>query len=223
MKQKNKNIGGFTLVELMVVVAIIAILSAGTGVLAKGMKGALVPYSSALHIDDILTGLEQDISLLERYEEVTVHFFKNYSYLVIVAKPKDYSLNLKWDKSACNGIGGAISTDDGMIFHKVGNKLSLIASNEESVCEDFMNSNENEWSYQLKNGEDFSPIIKLIHFNDNPQDSATKITSDDSSMIISAPYGKKRFYDGVVPDPNLDGTLTLTLEYNSHSREKTLN
>ena len=188
MKKQNLTLSGFSLVELMVVVAIIAIMSVSVSVGFRYMGDTLRTKQVAGIISDTVKKAEMEV-LRGDYKKNTIQFTAG--YLVITSEPENTSLELRLD-------GTDIKTSDTGVLTKrdgEGKVLGVRSFNgtpPEPV--DFVPSPETEWQYQLTSGDEISPIIRFIHFNVEREklENAVQLSNIiGGPLTIEAPYAKK--------------------------------
>lgn len=197
---KSLNKKGFSLVELMIVITIIAVMSVAGVVGFRGSGDTLVARQVKGIIEDTVKIVELEI-LGDEYEKSTIHFLSN--YLVIVSEPGEISLDL-----SLGGVSGdchnIVAGSDGSLIKRdsEGNPIEAVSvKKDETVCIDFINSMETEVRYQIAFGGEQSEVIRFIHF-DVKREKPTGVTLGgddiDSTLEISAPYAKKSFSDGSI-------------------------
>lgn len=200
-----KKKSGFTLVELMVTVVIIAVISAGTYVGFQGFREAIVLEESAEIVQDILADLELEI-VREEFKDITVYFEED--YLVIISEPENYTLDLQ---PSCSNEG-VVANNIGEL-RKKNEDYSLISKNMamgDEDCGDFLDSEDYKWEYQLFKSGDKSPSIRYVRYNVNWESTANLSmgAGDGSYMLIEGPYIAKSYYDS---SDVMQTELTLTL------------
>ncbi|MBI5411902.1 prepilin-type N-terminal cleavage/methylation domain-containing protein [Candidatus Peregrinibacteria bacterium] len=187
---KVKCANGFSLVELLIAVAIIAIISVGS-MASFSLVGDIVRVKQGAGlIQDIIHQMDGQ-ALRGEYQKMTVHFLTN--YLVIEYEPKGLESNLlKWDSNNITATqGGNLYKSD-----SAGRQISINvvpAGSVQNLDTNFRNAKEDGWQFQLKNGNQFSEIIALRHFNVNRDSQQTNLLSLDPNTVIltvEAPYAK---------------------------------
>jgi len=203
---KNYNSKGFTLVEIMVVVAIIAILSGTAMVGWNSLRETITLEQSGEILKDIVKKTEMEI-LQNEYEKVTLHFKED--YLLIVAEPEDYDLELI--NAICGDDIGLTSADGGILKKRNERVLvsivNLVATDD--VCWELADMTNREWNYQLfsVSEDEVSPIISFIHYNPSMDGVQITVTTGvDSYLVIEGPYISKE-YHGLI-----SGQINITLD-----------
>lgn len=241
MKNEKLKCSGFSLVELLVVVAVVAVLSVSS-VVGFGYLGDILKAREVTgFISDNIR--QEELKVLRGdFEKVVIHFLPD--YLVIEEWPEDIDLGLAFDPCVDGYQLDYIDFDGSANLTKRDEDGAVLAiENVTEVdigeCIQFDESEDIEWNYQLTKGNDYSPIIRFIHFNlhresreQNPisitndkidsSDYETVLDSGGSSQIeIIAPYSKKYIYynDAVTAivritakDENENSEATLTLQ-----------
>ncbi|MBU1018197.1 four helix bundle protein [Patescibacteria group bacterium] len=208
--QKNPNERGFTLVELLIAVAIIAVLSVSSVVGFAYLGDMLKAREVTGFITDTIQ--QQELKILRgEFEETIIHLLPN--YLVIEEIDAESSIDLNFNKTACDDdyqidfdMGGNLTQRDeeGAII-RIESVIPL------SKCVYFKEADDIEWSYQLTIGNQFSNTIRFVHFNlqrENLNNPIAITEGDGSSIRIKAPYAKKTLYS---PAGSLAGWLDLTV------------
>lgn len=202
------TVRGFSLVELMVTVAIIAIVS-GTAYVGLGsFRESLVVQQSVEVVKDTLYMVEQEI-VRDEWESATIYFDED--YLRIYAEPEDASLNLDFDPGCPQDVG-VVSTDLGEL-QKKNEKVTvkILNFNNDSDCGNFMASKDLVWEWQMFYEGEESPNVRYFHYNKNRESTGdlSITTGADSYMVIEGPYVSKKYYNSVgVEQTNLNLTLT---------------
>jgi len=202
---------GFSLVELMVTVAIIAIVS-GTAYVGLGsFRESVIVQQSIEVLKDTLYIVEQEI-VRDEYERATIYFDEE--YLRVYAEPEDASLNLDF-QPACPDDVGVVTSDMGQL-KKRNEKVTIRIKNVngDSDCGNFMTSEDLKWEWQMFYNGNVSPNVRYIHYNPNRDTTSDlTITNDDSGfgsyMVIEGPYVSKSFFDSTGTEVD-ELTLTLT-------------
>ena len=217
----NPNKKGFTLVELIVVVAIVAVMSVST-VVGFGYFGDVMRSREVAGIISDTLKQEELKVLRGDFESVTIYLLAD--YMIIEEVLEDSSFSLNFNGTACaSGYQIEFEEDGNLIQKDEDGAILKIESVTPTKCiESFKDSEDIEWSYQLTSGNEFSDIVRFVHFNiqrDN-SDNPISITSGvGSKILISAPYAKKTFYSNnspvgwleLVVDENLNSENTITL------------
>lgn len=214
---------GFTLVELMVVIAIISIMSVAS-VLGFGYLGDTLKTREVVGMLGDLIKQEELKILRGDFNKATIHFLKN--YVVIEEVEEGYKPELLKLESFCdtgkNYEIGYYPVASGVLTQKDGDGKIIDIRRVESgkECINFTGSTDNEWDYNLNESEDFSELLRFIHFNIQREDLNNPISITDGSgskIELSAPYGKKTIYDGSGA-PQTKISLTVT-DQNGKSEE----
>lgn len=208
----NPNKKGFTLVELIVVVAIVAVMSVST-VVGFGYFGDVMRSREVAGIISDTLKQEELKVLRGDFESATIHFLDDYMVIEEVLEDSSFSLNLG---DVCGIEAYQIEfTENGNLIQKDedGAILKIESVVSPSKCiELFKDSEDIEWQYQLTSGNEFSDIVRFVHFNirrDNLDNPISVVSGNDSKVVINAPYAKKTFYNS---SDNPVGWLELTVE-----------
>ncbi len=202
---------GFTLVELIVSVAIIAVFSVSSVVGFAYLEDVLKAREVTGLIADTLS--QEELKVLRGdFKEAVVHFLPD--YLVIEEKPEDASLSLDFNQTSCNGDYQIEFTEGDNLIQRDGDGAILRIENASSTsrCIYFNEAEGTERRYQLTSDDDFSDIIRFVHFNLQREDltNPIRLTSGAGAIVhISAPYGKKTLYDA---DGDAADLLEITAE-----------
>lgn len=165
------------------------------------------------------------------FESATVHFLTD--YMVIEEFAEDAELQLTLNKNGpCVPVGNyeILISDSGNLTKKDGDGaiLKIESVTPPSKCIIFKNSKDTEWQYQLTSGNEFSNVIRFIHFNIQREDlknseelsNPVYISSgNDSKVVISAPYAKKNIYDD---NSKSVGWVELTVKDSNDNSQETL-
>lgn len=215
-QMQNAKLSGFSLVELLVVISIVAILSISS-VVGFGQLGDMLKTRQA-------TGLLADIIKQEElkvlrgdFEKVIVHFLENYVVIEAYAEDEPYELT-----TGASCIGGNYNLNlpmSGNLTQKDGDgaiiKIETITTPPDIKCIGFYDSEETEWDYQFTGDDGTSNVVRFIHFNIQRDSQAEPLSirmHAGSRVEILAPYGKKKVYDeqgNLRDDPNDPVILTL--------------
>jgi len=219
---------GFSLLEIMVTVAIIAIMASTVVIGFGSFEKTVRTQETAGVISDTIKNLELEM-IRRDFVKQTVNFEAN--YLVIEAEVENQTLDLKWNREGSCGDDEEleITNPSGLPVYlaqrdKYGNNMQIdaITTTSDTVCVDFLGSDETEWRYQLFSGSDRSQTIRFVHFNikrdGNPDNPA--IQPNSYTLKITAPYGSKEFYNSgsLITNPvallvqNGGNPVTLTLQ-----------
>jgi|GEM_PF-2680259 len=209
MNNNSSKTKGFSLIEIMVVVAIMAIMASGVVIGFGSFEKTVRVRETAGVITDTVKNLELEM-IRRDYTKQTVHFEEN--YLVSEAEVENQVLALKWV-----GPGGSCGADEQLEADNMGSstpvylaqrdqygnnlKITVIpASTKLTVCVPFLTSEQTEWNYQLFRGSEVSQAVRFIHFNiRRGEDSSQLVTinaGNNYTLQITAPYATKEFYDG---------------------------
>lgn len=214
MNNKN-NTSGISLIELIVAVAIIATLSvssfAGFGYLGDILRAK----ETAGILQD--TVKQEELKILRGdFTDATINFLEN--YMVIEEGVDGATLDLNFDGKCTPPPDYKInfSTSANLIKKDQDGKILEIKSvTVGTECiDDFDTSEDTGWSYQLVSSNNFSDIIRFVHFNINRgsiTNSIKVIEGNGTKIEIKAPYGKKYVYDkdGVLAEK---GQVTIKIE-----------
>jgi len=226
-----KSHKGFSLVELIVVIAIISILSYSS-VVGFGYLGDILKVNEVSSLLKDVIKQEELKVLRGDFVGSTINFYKD--YLVIEQELKDSSLKLTFEEStsSCFGQYQLKLSEAGNLkqWDKAGKVLNIKSvKKSETECVDFKSSDKIALNYQLIDSGKFSNIIEFVHFNLNRYDlkNPFSITEGSGSKIeINAPYGKKYIYGPkgtlhidpnnpvqlVIEDKNKNSSNTFILE-----------
>lgn len=197
------NPAGFTLMELIVVVAILAIMGIVAFIGVGGLGDSLAVEQAGRTVEDLVAELETEI-LVDRYENTKLYFEPD--YLVAVSTPKGSEWNLlQWDKirdtTICSGKERFIfntQAGDLIIKNEDDEVLEIKAMPQAShECIEFNESEHLEWRIQLRNENGYSPVIRFIHFNLDPekQGQVTLAPTEDSLLLeLEGPYAHRTLY-----------------------------
>lgn len=211
---------GFTLVELLVVVSIVAILSVSSVIGFGSLGETLRARESAGFISD--TVKQEELKVLRGdFEKAVIHFLKD--YMVIEEWPTGATEDLKFLEVTCATGDYQIefaTTASGNLTQKDGDGVVLevkpVVAPNVPVCPSFKTSHDVEWNYQLANADRSSAIVRFVHFNlqrDGIQEGLSLKSGDRSKVEIFAPYGRKRFFKWVTEPapPHLDPSSSLVI------------
>lgn len=213
IRQNRKRNKGFTLLEIMIVVAILAIMASGVTVGLNGFGKTVHVRETAGVIQDIIRELELE-TVKKDYLKSTIHFKTD--YLVVESELEGATLPIELNNSDC------IQADDEapeIVFlnsrNREGNAIQahFFLSNDPYCPGNFASSGQLHREYQLidQNGN-VSDVIRWIDFNLNqdPGSEAVAIRDNDYIVEVSASYGSKRIYNDSDKVP--EATLTLESE-----------
>ncbi len=207
---KDIKTKGFSLVELLIIVSIISIMSSTTVVGLGRMKQALQFRESVAFLSDIVRAQELKV-LRGDFEKVVIRFLEN--YLVIEEYPPESTLELAMFDCLARtkgevDYGVTLGKNEGVLVQKGSDRVIQTRNLKKGVfdCQtDFSQSEELEISYQLTRLDEFSPIIKFIHFNLKREASDSLRGAINNPIYIGvgsgsriemfAPYSKKLVYN----------------------------
>lgn len=223
MKIQNSKFAGFTLVELLVVISIVAILSISS-IVGFGYLGDILKAREATGVISDLIKQEELKVLRGDLEKAIIHFLPD--YVVIEEEPEGANLDLVLgNDTGCTDGHNINYANNGNLTQKDGEGvvMQIKSVTSGSECIKFKNSEEEiEWNYQLVDGNQFSNIVRFVHFNlkrEDPSNLISIIEGDGSRVEIAAPYGKKQIYD----DTGLVDSVKLTVEdENKNSQDLTI-
>ncbi len=215
---KSQSQKGFTLVEIMVVVVILALLSTAAVVGFGGAKESIQIEETAKVIQDRLKQLELE-AINGEYESHLIHFQPE--LLVVDSRPSSNSLTLSY---LGFGLEGCEENETTLSFEtdqqvnlilqdQKGQNLELLPfKTDTTYCAPMMDDQSLSWQYQLQSNGAFSNRIRFLHFNLDRDGSHAPVqisSGTDLQLKIEAPYGKKTFYKlGEIYQG--DASLTLT-------------
>jgi prepilin-type N-terminal cleavage/methylation domain-containing protein len=182
----KKNIKGFSLVELLVTVSIVAILSVSASVGWNTLWNSLTLKQSVGVTQDIINRTIQH-ALMGRFEEATITF--NADYLVIDEKGAGSISTIAGCDGILQGVSGLAPTQSLTVESE--NK-SLYIGYPTNKCDDFLNTKDAEWIFTVReNGSTF--VRRFVHFNLNREDinRRFKISDVGKTLVVRAPYGNK--------------------------------
>lgn len=210
---------GFTLVELLVTVSILGVMGAGV-MIGFNTFGDSVKAKEAMGVLEDLIRESEAAVLKKDYEKVVFHFREDYVILEEFLPAASLDLNL----GVCTGGGDpAVLSLQGSTLQKTdeaGQSMGVerVGAGESTCVTNFEDASQQEWRYQLKEGDDTSSAIRFAHFNLNTS-FQLKTSSGGSpsayTLEILGPYGSKTL--------SPPGPLELKLFSNGEPTETTLN
>jgi len=196
-KQKQSN--AFTLVELLIVISILAILGVSAVVGFGGFSDKLGMEQATTVVDDVIAELENEI-LMEKYEKTTLYFYPH--YLLAISEPKGSTKpTLELSNQSCEPSGQALANYKAgnlIIKNEQGEIIQIKAlPSEHNECVDFKASGDLEWEVQLRNSELYSPVIRFIHFNLDPEKRGEiTLANQNTRLELEEPYANQNWYKG---------------------------
>jgi len=189
--------GGFTLVELLVVVSIVAILSVSSVIGFGHLGNTLKAKEAAGYISDVVK--QEELKILRGdFDKAVIHFLQD--YLVIEEWPTGASATLSLGSACAGSTDYQITYSDGNLTQKDGEGevvlVKPVTASSECIS-NFKTSEDLEWNYQLASGGQFSAILRFVHFNlqrDGEQNGLWITENPGWKVEIFAPYGRKRFF-----------------------------
>jgi four helix bundle protein len=219
--RKSPKVDGFSLVELLVVISIVALLSAGA-VLGFGNLGTTLREKEVVgFLGDTIQ--QEELKVLRNdLSKARIHFLRD--FLVIEEWTSDSVPTLSLD-GLCSGSADdknrKISYSSGNLTQKdgEGNVIAVKNVTAGTPCITFDSSQDLEWNYQLKTegGAKASPLIRFVHFNLQRSHSENffSIGSNTGSILeIQSPYGKKRLFK-LNSDNSFTESNSLSFEINA--------
>lgn len=208
---------GFSLLEIMVTVAIVAIMASSVVIGFNSFGETVRTRETAGVITDTLKNLELE-TIRRDYKSQLIHFKPDYLVVEVQVENQNPDMTLTWNGRNGNCEELDIANDTGSVVYLTqrdqnGNNMQIQAyPGNDTICVDFLDSEETEWQYQLFKGGDRSQIIRLIHFNirrDNSSEKPAIQPPHPYSLKITAPYASKEFYKN---DDPWTGSVELELQ-----------
>ncbi|MBU1016525.1 prepilin-type N-terminal cleavage/methylation domain-containing protein, partial [Patescibacteria group bacterium] len=208
--------GGFTLIELMVVVAIIAVMTSTVTIGFHSFFSTINVQNVPGYIGDILHELSQE-AILREYKESSVYF--DNSYLLADSRNADADFTLDWEKVSVT-IGDCEagdlrlkSSDDAELLSGSADKVfsSVHLPEDGEICVDPLEYKERELVYNLDSDTGFSNEIRIFPLNLNLRGSDDIFLEVNNFRLdILQPYGQKKRYQGGIPlEEDTDATITV--------------
>lgn len=220
---------GFTLIEMMVVVAIIAILAGAASIGLKSFSATVSIKNAGSLLGDIIQEISTE-AVLKDYEKTSIYF--NSFHLLADSKMPSATMMLTWapvivPSDGCRtGDIKLTSSADAQLFerNKEGNSLGtpITLTQGGSTCINPVKYQEREIVYQLQTDTAFSNKIRI--FPVNPDFTGTNVVvvvGNRYRLDILQPYGQKKLYNNNVLVEK-GATSQLTIEnMNDNSEEVT--
>jgi len=194
---------GFSLVELMLVVVIIAVMAGAVSIGFSTFLGGVGVKNAAGHIQDVLHQLDLETAVSE-YEKSTVSFEE--SFLLVDSKLAGTGITLSWqvpgatcaiDELSMKSSQDALLYTRDVAFKNLTSPLQVQAGTE--VCVNPLKLMEREIVYQLESPSDASNKIRIFPLNYNEGETdEVRLEANDYSLEILAPYSQKKRYKGSV-------------------------
>lgn len=229
MKQKKISTKGFTLVELLVIIAVISILSISTVSGFESLRQTLRLQETTQYLTDLISQAQLKI-LRGDYKKTTLHFFEH--FIMADHEISGAELELKIGENCVQYIGlqgiftyGFESTVNGTLISTDNNgntKTYNLVANQKKCDIDLLQDENTKLTFELRDGDKFSNQIEVSQFNlqRNPPENPIQISvGAKSKMEILPPYGKK-----IITDNNqkiVDATL-IYLKDKSTEKEQVL-
>jgi len=191
-------------------VAIIAVLSVSSVVGFAHLGDVLKAREITGFIADTIQ--QEELKVLRGdFDESVIYFLPD--YLVVEHKVSGASIPLIFNQAVCDDDYEISFSDSGNLTQRdeEGAIIRIESVIPPSKCIYFKGSEDIEWGYQLTNGNQFSDIIRFVHFNLQRENLVNPIAITEgqgSSVRIKAPYAKKTIYD---PAGNVAGWVDLTV------------
>ena len=216
--QKIKSKKGFTLIELMVVVAIMAIMSVGASVGFQSFFQYVTVQNASGYLQTVISQLSTEVSDND-YKKSSVYF--EGLYLLVDSKSAAADLTLGWEKvlvasGDCKVGDVKLKSSDEAYFFVRDNEGELLddfmqLSQNQEICIDPLEHKKQEIIYELQTPTDTSNQIRLFPLDpEGNNSSGTFIEANDYRLDILWRYGqKKRYKAGNLLDDGTPATLTI--------------
>ena len=212
----NKKIKAFTLIELMVVVAIMAIMSVGASVGFQSFFQYVTVQNASGYLQTVISQLSTEVSDND-YKKSSVYFEDR--YLLVDSRSVNADLTLGWEKVLvatpdCQvGDIKLKSSDDAQLLEGGANDTpsTVQMSQNEEICVNPFKYKEPETIYDLQAGRAFSNQIRIFPLDlEKGNSSGAYIEANDYQLDILGQYGKKKRYKaGNLLDDSTPATLII--------------
>ena len=197
MRQKHRL--GFSLVELMVAVAIIAVLASGAVIGIGGTADEMEVRESAKYIKDVVQKAE--LRALKEPVTMNIRFLPGFLVIDEVYEGGDAGVDTS-DVCTSPEEGFAVVSEGQLTqttdLHGMAFAMEVYADEEnpQPFCFDFDNARDTEWIFEMTSEEE-NRVIRYIHFNllrDNPGKFILDTAGDDLRLVIIGPQIKARYF-----------------------------